>query len=354
LTTTSTSEEAIDTPTCPLCGASVGAGDVFCEACGQELPASVSASGVATPIAPVDTQVGESPPRTTCVACGADGTIADDGYCSVCGMKQPAAHDHEEVVLDAAVAITDRGQRHHRNEDAVAVARRADGRLVAVVSDGVSMTVNPDKASAVAVEAAIRVLTASDIQADIDVPDVLLAAHVEARAAVQAVPFMPDAQLGSPSCTFLAAVVTPPGAIDVAALGDCRAYWLDRSSGGDSVLTADDSWAESQIATHEMVAAQAYSDPRSHAITRWLSLDADPAWRPHLSRFEPGEGRLLLCSDGLWNYTVEAGELTAAASGDDMSLIATARRLVQFANEQGGHDNITVVLVELPLSPGDT
>ena len=74
--------------------------------------------------------------------------VHDDGYCSVCGMKQPALHDHEEFIMDGAVAITDRGQRHHRNEDAVAIARRPDGRLVAVVCDGVSMTVNPDKAAA--------------------------------------------------------------------------------------------------------------------------------------------------------------------------------------------------------------
>jgi serine/threonine protein phosphatase PrpC len=354
LTTTSTAEETVATPTCPLCGASVGASDVFCEACGQELPASVATSDAAAPTVSAGMQLGESPPSTTCVSCGADGTIADDGYCGVCGMKQPALHDHEEFVLDGAVAVTDRGQRHHRNEDAVAIARRADGRLAAVVCDGVSMTVNPDKASAVAVDAAIRVLATTDIHTDRDVREALLAAHVEARAAVQAVPFMPDAQLGSPSCTFLAAVVTPPNSIDIAALGDCRAYWLEPSSGNELLLTADDSWAETQVATHEMAAAEAYSDPRSHAITRWLSLDSDPAWRPHLSRCEPGEGRLLLCSDGLWNYTVEAGQLSAAASGGDTSLVATAQRLVQFANDQGGHDNITVVLVDVPQSPGDT
>jgi serine/threonine protein phosphatase PrpC len=217
------------------------------------------------------------------------------------------------------------------------------------------MTVNPDKASAAAVEAAIGVLGTADFATPAAVSEALLAAHVAARAAVQGVAFMPDAELGAPSCTFLATVVTPPNHVSLAGLGDCRAYWLDGPAGTDRVLTADDSWAADEIAAHALPAEQAYADPRAHMITRWVGLDADPTWRPTLSQFEAGRGRLLLCSDGLWNYAEKPGVLaaTATASGQDTSLAATARRLVRFANEAGGHDNITVVLADLPLAPGD-
>jgi serine/threonine protein phosphatase PrpC len=362
VTTAPATDTAGASPVCPHCGEPVASGDVFCEACGQELPAPSAGPAVA----PAPTPAAGSPPTTPapgpspvgdggapaagprCPSCGAD-EITPDGYCGVCGMKQPAAHDHEEVVIAGVAAVTDRGRHHHRNEDAMAIARRADGPLVAVVCDGVSMTVNPDKASAAAVAAALEVLTSADLGSAGAISEALLAAHVAARGAVGAVPFMPDANLGSPSCTFLAAVVTPPGRISLAGLGDCRAYWLDRAAGTDRVLTADDSWAAEEVAEHALPADKAYADPRAHMITRWIGLDADPAWRPALSRFDADHGRLLLCSDGLWNYTVEPGQLTTAAAGDDMGPAATARRLVAFANDRGGHDNITVVLVDLPL-----
>jgi serine/threonine protein phosphatase PrpC len=160
---------------------------------------------------------------------------------------------------------------------------------------------------------------------------------------------MPDKELGAPSCTFLASVITPPSTIDIAGLGDCRAYWLDRQANAETLLTADDSWAAAEVAAHKLSFAEAYADRRAHMITRWLGLDADPTWKPTISHFEVDAGRLVLCSDGLWNYASEPGDVAAAAQGDDESLIATARRLVTFANDKGGHDNITVVLVDLPL-----
>ena len=65
-----------------------------------------------------------------------------------------------------------------------------------------------------------------------------------------------------------------------------------------------------------------------------------------------GSGWLLVCSDGLWNYCSPADDLRAllfaqiATHGDDALAVADA--LVAFANEAGGHDNITAVLAHLP------
>ncbi len=64
-----------------------------------------------------------------------------------------------------------------------------------------------------------------------------------------------------------------------------------------------------------------------------------------------GPGWLLLCSDGLWNYCSEPAAMRdvvawslAQAGGEPL---ATASALVDWANAQGGHDNITVVLARL-------
>ncbi|MFI6709241.1 protein phosphatase 2C domain-containing protein [Nonomuraea sp. NPDC050478] len=80
---------------CPLCEAPVARGDSFCEACGHPL---------ASP---------------SCVSCGAAAVDAE-GYCERCGVRQPTARDHAESVLPhGAAAVTDRGLRRARNEDAV-------------------------------------------------------------------------------------------------------------------------------------------------------------------------------------------------------------------------------------------
>ena len=237
-------------------------------------------------------------------------------------------------------AVTDRGRRHFRNEDAFAIGAGADF-LAAVVCDGVSTTVKSDEASQAAADAAVAVLLAGDGS-----PPHLEAAYDAARKAVLAVTFDPHPDLGPPSCTFLAAIIGGT-VVHLASLGDCRSYWL-AADGTVSTLTVDDSWAREELAAGRPP-AEVWSDRRAHSITRWLGTDADPSWRPKITRFEPpGPGRLLLCSDGLWNYTLEESDVAAlvdANSADD--LLALARHMVQFANDAGGSDNITVVLVDV-------
>src|SRR5262249_55001722 len=109
---------------CPHCGAPIAPGDMFCEACGQDLPSDGRVAVAVAPIPAVPSNAPTPSPSTRCVSCGAVDQIATDGYCSVCGFKQPPAHDYEEHAVDGAAAVTDRGQHHHRNEDAVAIGRR--------------------------------------------------------------------------------------------------------------------------------------------------------------------------------------------------------------------------------------
>ena len=320
---------------CPVCGEPIAAGDLFCEACGNALP-------VTTPATPAIESVPAPEPAPavatiTCPSCGNEGDPVE-GYCGVCGTRLPAPRDHQELVLDGAAGVSDKGKRHARNEDAMALFV-GESYVAAIVCDGVSTSVNPDIASQAAADAACAVLAGT--------PD-LEAAYDAARAAVLATEFEPHAELSPPSCTFLAATVTDTR-ITLASHGDCRAYWC--ADGTATQLTVDDSWSEVQIAAG-MPPADAYSHPLAHVITRWLSKDADPEWRPRVVAFDvPGPGRLLLVSDGLWNYTLEPAHLVAAMGDQSAERIDLARRLVTFANDAGGSDNITVVVVDIPLRP---
>ena len=325
---------AVTAAACPACGEPIVAGDRFCEACGNELPFTETAAAPPEPVtAPLE-------PAVTCPSCGNQGEPVE-GYCGVCGMRLPAPRDHQELELEGVAGVTDKGIRHHRNEDAMAMYI-GDGFVAALVCDGVSTTVNPDVASQAAADAACAVLAE---RPDHD------AAYDAARAAVLATAYEPAADLGPPSCTYLAAMVTDQR-VTLASLGDCRAYWV--TPGSATQLTVDDSWAELQIASGAMSRADAYAHPNAHVITRWLAKDADPAWRPTRVDFDvPGPGRLLLVSDGLWNYTIEPSTLVAAIGDEPLGRLALARRLVTFANEAGGSDNITVVVVDLPMKDAD-
>ncbi|MGI8984882.1 MAG: PP2C family serine/threonine-protein phosphatase [Acidimicrobiales bacterium] len=318
---------------CPACGEPFAPGDAFCEACGAELP-----------VTEVPSLEAPAPAGVACPSCGTVGEPVD-AYCGSCGIRLPAPRDHTEVELAGVAGVSDKGKRHNRNEDAMA-AFSGRGFVAAVVCDGVSSSVDPDVASEAAAGAALAVLAEErDLEAAFDA----------ARAAVLAIEFERRGNLSPPSCTFLAATVTDQ-TVTVASHGDCRAYWY---AGGDlTQLTVDDSMAEVQIAAG-MPAADAHTNAFAHVITRWLSADAEPEWRPRIVSLEvPEPGRLLLVSDGLWNYAIEPDDLAAVLAEGPSSIspepvLDLARRLVAFANDAGGSDNITVVVVDLPLSDLD-
>lgn len=346
---------------CPSCGSTVAAWESFCEGCGAQLaptadrPAELVAEEV--PVTrgahlPAD-QRAEPAVARRCRECG--GVIDTDGYCEQCGAKAPSERDHfVESPASWVGGVCDRGIRHHRNEDALALsAEPAPGSAaVLVVCDGVSSSEDSHIASLAAARAARGVLVAQHpvgMAIEESQLKAMSATFLEAfRAANQAVVenTAPDSR-NAASCTIAAAEIDGDLVV-FANIGDSRIYWL--ADVGESVLlSVDDSMAQLQIAAG-VDRAKAESGPQSHAITRWLGRDA-PDLNPTTGHLRvPGNGWLLVCSDGLWNYASEPGELETVIArillddpetGDPTLL---ADRLVRWANHQGGRDNITVAL----------
>ena len=336
--------EADAVGTCAACGERLVAGASFCEACGA--PAGAPATGPPA--------TGPTAAAQTCAACG--GEIDGDGYCTTCGRRAP-----DPVTVDDRGALafaTHRGRRYPRNEDAAALAATAEGWPVLVVSDGVSASPNPHRAAAAAVEAASAQLAGRPFAGDDD----LIAAVEAAQAAASAVPAEGDPQWAAdgshPACTLAVAVATPTE-VHAANVGDARVH----------TLTPDgDAWTAAQVSTDDSVAARAVAQgvevevalelPGGHGITGWLGADA-PALDPHVATrpVEPG-ALVLACSDGLWNYAptdAALGDAVAATApppgpgtSTATSLAVACERLVVWANEQGGSDNITVALAAVP------
>jgi len=157
-------------------------------------------------------------------------------------------------------------------------------------------------------------------------------------------------QPSPPSCTFVAAVVDGPLLV-YGWVGDSRAYWFP-DVGEPMDLSVDDSWA-TQAMRHGLSRAEAERMPQAHAITRWLGIDApDIDAGPGLGSCPlTGPGWVLLCSDGLWNYCSEPQALAdlvhARAASVDGEPARLAGALVDWANGEGGHDNITVAVARI-------
>jgi serine/threonine protein phosphatase PrpC len=288
-----------------------------------------------------------------CPVCSADdpsglAAAGPDGNCPSCGRKVPVSRDHAEIDLRLLAGVTDRGLRHSRNEDAMALATAAgpDGPVaLAVVADGVSSAPRPDEASLTAVRTAMRVLLTSARAGD----DPAAAAEAAAREAAQALNDMADPD-GAPATTYVSATVDRAH-VTLCWLGDSRAYWLTADPAGSVRLTKDDSIAEEIVAAGVASVDEAMASPQAHVITRWLGADL-PDPEPHVARFKPpGSGVVLVCSDGLWNYRPEAADLAALAMpAAQTEPLPVAAGLVKFAVDQGGLDNITVVLIPVPLN----
>jgi serine/threonine protein phosphatase PrpC len=313
---------------CGACAAPLAPDDRFCERCGARLePADADQPG--------------------CRVCGADATaFDDDGYCTVCGTRQRDQNDRVELDLGAAAAVSDRGRVHRRNEDAFALEVVGPGQLAAAVCDGISSASASDAAARSAALAGIAVLERALRDPNADSDAAMLEATLAAHNAVAAVPWTTRADRGLPSCTLVAALCRDDE-ITVASVGDSRAYWADGH--GVRQLTVDDSWAEEQVQEGRLSAEQALGDPRSHSITHWIGADAPPRPPRVVSLRPAGTGRLLLCSDGLWNYApspAAVGELLDALP-DRASPAAVARALTDFAISRGGRDNITVVVADV-------
>ncbi|MEW1695107.1 MULTISPECIES: PP2C family serine/threonine-protein phosphatase [unclassified Streptomyces] len=298
-----------------------------------------------------------------CVACRA-GRVDTDGYCENCGHAQPRERDHMERELAGVAAVSDRGLRHHRNEDAFAVSATTlpDGSpaTVAIVCDGVSSATRPDEASAAAAAAAGASLLAA-LPRGTHPQQAMHEAIVAAAAAVDSLaegtgPAEAEAHRhrNAPACTIVGSVVTG-GLLVVGWVGDSRVYWVpDDRAAPPARLTEDDSWAAQMVSSGLMNEAEAYADERAHAITGWLGADSYEL-EPHTAAFKPDRsGVVVVCTDGLWNYAEGAGDMARIVPADAADRpLHSARTLVGHALDGGGHDNITVALVPFTVtSPG--
>jgi serine/threonine protein phosphatase PrpC len=258
-----------------------------------------------------------------------------------------------------AGGASDVGLRHATNQDALAIAagidQQGDNTAVVTLSDGVSTSEYSEFAAKVAADTACQTLAAALDTADRR-PENLAVAMVDAFITANAEVVMqagPNPGI-SWACTLICVAVTPEQVL-VGNAGDSRCYWID-DDGNAVLLSADDSVAAARMrAGIPREEAEAGAD--AHAITKWLgpgALDIMPSIQT-FNFVRPGW--VLACSDGLWNYSSSPEEMAelllsfvSKRSHDGMSEAATvSSKLVDWAKNHGGRDNISVGLVRVPM-----
>jgi protein phosphatase len=142
--------------------------------------------------------------------------------------------------------------------------------------------------------------------------------------------------------TTVAAARLSGHTLSIAHVGDSRVYVM--RDGAIQALTADHSWVAEQVAQGYMTEEEAERSPRRNIVTRALGVEStveiDVA-----ELLVSKNDLLLLCSDGL-TRGVSCGEIqrTLANAGD---LREKTDQLIALANDAGGDDNITVMLVNV-------
>jgi serine/threonine protein phosphatase PrpC len=291
------------------------------------MPMNCSACG-----APAD------PEARFCEECGAriDGAVVDTN------TRASAPPDRREFNLGRELAaVSDRGLVHVQNEDAVVVLS-ASMSAILVVCDGVSISHDPALGSGTAADATAQSLL-QGVMAGKDPKELMRTAILAGHEAICGLMPAGTSSEDRPLTTIVAALAGA-GKATIGWAGDSRAYLL---AGPGKLLTRDDSWVNWVVARGEMTEAQAMHSPNAHAIVQCLGDPDDPP-EPHIvtTALSPGE-KLLLCSDGMWNYAPTPSALMALTAPFPAATpaITLCQALVEFANGSGGRDNITAAIL---------
>lgn len=238
-----------------------------------------------------------------------------------------------------AVSKTDIGRLRQLNQDFVFTSVYPLGRLsnLFVVADGMGGHKAGDYASKCAVETIIEMCSKSKDDRSVKV---ITTAISEANSRIRRKAMEDENMIGMGTTLVLATIEEET--LTVANVGDSRLYIISKDEGINQI-TRDHSLVEEMVRMGGIDRVSARNHPDKNIITRAIGAQSNV----NIDFFEVGlkdEDIILLCSDGLSNM-IEDDEINRIVrEKEDLGLIADT--LIDTANENGGSDNISVVLVK--------
>ena len=231
--------------------------------------------------------------------------------------------------------LSDVGKERSNNEDCAAVDLELG---LFVVADGMGGHAAGEVASRVAVDATLAAVRSRPRPTRLrDGSELLLQACHDANSAVIR---EADERGTFGMGTTLSAVFVRKRSAVIANVGDSRVYSIGRRS--VKQLTTDHTLVAAMVENGLLSASEAQNHPDKHVLTQAIGTMGELTPQVLKARV-PARGRLLLCTDGLHDSLslVEIGDLARADDLDE-----AVRALVERANALGGHDNVTVLLIE--------
>ncbi|MGN7469933.1 Stp1/IreP family PP2C-type Ser/Thr phosphatase [Brevibacillus sp. SAFN-007a] len=238
------------------------------------------------------------------------------------------------------------GRVRQVNEDYYACVADLNGRVLAIVADGMGGHQAGDIASRLAVERIVKELRHLDGQLDAeDAREQLMNAVLLANKEVY------EYAVSHPECsgmgTTVVAALLGESSVITAHIGDSRLYVYNAD--GLVMKTEDHSLVNELLKSGQITEEEASVHPHRNVIMR--SLGTEPDVLIDLGQFEWSEGDVvLICSDGLTNKVGHASLENWLQK--QISLQAKVDGLVQEALDAGGEDNITLVAVQKKLDVG--
>src|SRR5437867_2110972 len=249
-----------------------------------------------------------------------------------------------------AFGLTDVGRKRKHNEDAYALDV-SEGLFI--VADGMGGHAAGEVAAKITVETIGEFIAATrqkeeatwpfryDHELEFNSNRLAIAiekANERVMAAVAAQPWLKG--MG----TTVVAGLLNEKTLSLAHVGDSRAYLF--RDGTLSRLTDDHSWVHEQVAAGILTEDEAKTHPLKNVVTR--ALGGGPSVSPDLQElsFQPGD-EFIFCSDGLTTKISIEDLLDHAVEEKEHKRLS--RTLVDTANAREGVDNITVVVVRVPL-----
>lgn len=266
----------------------------------------------------------------------------------------PAERAHLHVA-----ASTHPGMSGKNNEDRYGVSaflndpQKKVPVLLAVVADGIGGHRAGEVAAQIAVETITQAVAASDLRQP---TQTLYEAVVRASQSILEQSEVESARKGMGSTCACALIIGDQ--LFTINVGDSRIYLI---RGGQILkLTTDHTWVQEALDLGALTEDQARNHPNAHVIRRYLGSRQPviPDLRLHLAQAETDEqaeanqgqrllpnDQLVLCSDGLTDL-VEDREILAAM--ENFKQEEALDKLVGMANQRGGHDNITIIALQVP------
>jgi len=236
--------------------------------------------------------------------------------------------------------MTDRGKIRQHNEDNGGIFVNQAGQRLAIVADGMGGHRAGDVASEMATitlkeiwEKTNEISTPEQAESWIREQIYQVNQHIFQHAQTH------DECEGM-GTTIVAAICTNKFTT-IANIGDSRCYMFNEI--GFKQITEDHSLVNELVRSGQISKEDAEHHPRKNVLTRALGTELAVEMDIKTITFEEGD-LLLLCSDGLSNKVKE--EELGEKLKEDSSLEIKASHLIELANDNGGEDNITLVIVE--------